>query len=181
MAIEGDGATLTMSAKSRDTFIFSGSGVENLSVEGLILRSAAGHDNVSGIFMVGAKGSRLGGLRLENLEYGLKLGSGETSSGLEVAGIVARDCVQPFFAADVTDSSFSGMDLQADSTTLNQYHTVYLERENHRLTFKDMTLSGGGRFCLQLYSNSGPSSDLTFENVVARDATDRKISLSDLG
>ena len=176
VTIEGDGTTLTMSAQGSGTFIFSGTAVQDVTIEGLTLRAAADDAKVSGIFMAGVKDCRLTDLRLENLDYGLKLGTGSTSTGLAVTGIVARSCAQPLFAADVTDSSFTGMDLQADATTANHWHTVYLERDLHRLSFKDLTLSGGGGYCLQLYTVNGPSSDLAFEDVVL-DATEGRFPL----
>jgi polygalacturonase len=162
--------TLTMTGKSSQTFMIEGTDLSGVSVHGIDFR-AEGHDqNVSGLFMVGAKNCRATSLRFEGLFYGMKLGSGNVGNGWVVSNIMARDCLNPLYASHIRDSEFSHLDLQAVRTSSNQYHTVYLEQECRDLRFTDCLLSGGSGYTLHLWITGGSSSRLQFVNL-ALDAT----------
>jgi Pectate lyase superfamily protein/S-layer homology domain len=167
---------LTMPPKSAVTFILSGTGLSNVTLDGLTFRASSYGDNVSGFYMVGAKNCQARNLRFENLDYGMKLGSGPVASGWIIEDIVARNCRDAIYASYVEDSSFARLDLQAAHIVgTNQYHTIYLERELHRVTFTDVTLAGGSGYSLHLYIGSGgTSSDLLFENLVLDATTGRR-------
>ncbi|MCL4368171.1 MAG: hypothetical protein M1337_03210, partial [Actinobacteria bacterium] len=156
---------LTMPAKSSTTFILSGTSLANVTLDGLTLRASAYTDNVSGVYLVGAKNSQARNLRFENLVYGLKLGSGPIGSGWVVDNIVARNTRTPLYASHITDSTFSNMDLEgAGTNTLD--HAIYLNEQMQRVTFTNLTLTKGAGYALQLYiSSGGTSSGLTFTNV----------------
>lgn len=167
---------LTMAARSSTTFILSGSGLSNVTLDGLTLRAGSYTDNVSGLYMVGARNCQARNLRLENLTYGMKLGSGSIGSGWVVANIVARNTRTALYASHITDSSFTDLDLQGGgSNTLD--HCIYLNEQLQRVTFTNLTLTRGAGYALQMYiSSSGVSSGLTFNNVTL-DATNGRYPL----
>ncbi|MFH1186992.1 MAG: glycosyl hydrolase family 28-related protein, partial [Candidatus Levyibacteriota bacterium] len=176
VSLQGDGTSqtiLTMPAQSSQTFIMSGTSLSNVSISDMTLSTTAYTNNVNGIYMVGAKNSKANNLRFDNLSYGMKLGSGPIGSGWIIEDIVARNCEMPIYASYIQDSSFTRLDLEAAKLSNNQDHTIYLEREIHRVTFTDVNLKGGSGYTLQLYLSGGSSSNITFQNLTLDSTTGR--------
>ena len=163
---------LSMPARISPTYFFHGSGLHNVAFEGLTLRANSTADNVHGVAMYGAIDCRIQKVQLENLGYGLKLGSGPIASGWLIENLTARNCQVPLFALDITDSSFVNLDLGSYGLAGSGYsHCIYLAKECRRLLFKDVNLTSPSGYALHLWIESGgTSSDLTFSNVTI-DAT----------
>jgi hypothetical protein len=167
---------ISMAARATNTFMFVGSSLSNVTLQGLTFWASAYTDNVSGVYLVGAQNSRVYNVRLENLYFGLKLGSGSVARGWIIDGLVARNSRMPIYASYIEDSTFTNMDLQAAKLANNGDHTIYLEREIHRVSFTNSVLRGGSGYTLQLYLEGGSSSDLTFTNITL-DATNGRYPL----
>lgn len=158
--------TMPATARTGATFIFEGSNLQNVTLEGLTFRAASITDNVAGLYLVGAKNCRLSSLRFENLWYGMKLGSGNIGSGWVVTDIVARNCTIPAYISHIDDSAFARLDLQGTGSAGNPGHCIYMAEACHRLTFTDVTLTAPSRYGLHLYSGAGgTTSDITFNNL----------------
>jgi polygalacturonase len=171
---------LTMPPKSAITFILVGTGLSNVTLDGLTFRASSGGDNVSGFYMVGARNCQARNLRFENLGYGMKLGGGPIGSGWIIEDIVARNTRTSIYASHIVDSTFARLDLQGVGVAgSNGDHCIYLETECHRLTFTDVVLTYGSGYALHLYispTSGGSSSDILFTNLVA-DATNGRLAI----
>ena len=125
----------------------------------------------------GINGATLTNLMFQNAHYGLKIGSGPQSSNINADGLTFRHLAEPLFLANVSNSTFSNLDIQADKYDTNQWHGIYLERGNHNLTFRNVKITGGSGYSLQLYySTPGTSDTLLFENLTL-DATNGRYPL----
>ena len=154
-------------------WMFWGSGLQNVSFNGLTFQGPGSFSSTSAIQLAGPVNCQFTNLVFEDLSFGLKLGSGPESSGLLVDNIVARRCAQPLFVANVSDSTFSNLDIQADALANSLDQGIYLERGNHNLTFQNVKVAGGGGYCLQLYTESGESDTLTFDGLTLDATTGR--------
>ena len=166
VGVQGE-TVLFMPKQPSGCFFFYGYGLQNVSIEGLTLRANGNADNVSGIAIHGAINCRVQKVQFENLDYGMKLGSGPIASGWVVQEIVARNCSIPIYASHMVDSDFTGLDLEGGSRSGNERgHCIYLEQEMRRVTFTDLALTQPSGYALHLYNGSGgTSSDLTFSNI----------------
>lgn len=160
---------LFMLPQASQTFIMQGTSLSDVELNGLTFRANTNTDNVSGLYMVGARNCDLHGLRLENLSYGMKLGSGPMGLGWLVEDVVARGCEQPLYASHIRGCVFRDLDLEQSGGEGS--HCVYLERECRQLTFQDCTFKGGTGYTLHLYPADGASSDIAFTSCSV-DATD---------
>jgi hypothetical protein len=97
---------------------------------------------------------------------GIKIGSGPQSSGITIERVTAVDCIAPLFLANISDSTFTDLDI--DATPAGGYdHCAYLERGLIRCTFRNMRLTRGGGYCLHLYHETGADcEDLLFEDCI---------------
>ena len=154
-------------------WIFWGSGVRNVSLDGLTFQGPGASSSTSAVQIAGPIGLRATNLVFRGLHYGLKLGSGPQGSNVVVDGMVARDCAEPLFVANVSDSTFSNLDIQAPNLNTNLWHCIYLERELHNLTFNNVRLTGGSGYSLQLYYSGGGSDNIRFSNLTLDATTGR--------
>lgn len=149
-----------MGAKSELTQILNISGTSNVSIEGVTFRSAAIADAIIGIKVEGSQGVSVRNCRFENLFYGMKIGTGAQTSGLVFADSVATNNCQAVFAANVSDSTFTNLNLGVDSSgTWGKNHVIYMNKGNRNLTFNNVTLTGGRGQALQMYMETQTSSD----------------------
>ncbi len=168
-----DQTVLTMPAQTSRQYMLYAENVSDLTLSDLTLRAGGYRDNVSGLSLPGAQNCKAINLHFEGLVYGMKLGSGSVASGWEISDIVIRDTEMPMYVSYVHDSSFTRLDLQAVHLATTGDHAMYLERENRRLTFNDCALYGGSGYCLQLYLETGSSSDISFNNLLLDATTGR--------
>ena len=113
----------------------------------------------------GINGATLTHLLIENSHYGMKIGSGAQSQGIQADGLIFRHAAEPLFLADVSDSTFTNLDIQADRYSNNQWHGIYMERDLHNITIRDSVIRGGSGYTVQMYYSGGGSSGILFENV----------------
>lgn len=122
-----------------------------------------------GLLGSGFSSVSLSNLTIENVRYGMKIGSGSQATGLTATGILARNVNQAIFAANLSNSTFTGLNFtSAISPFGTKNHVIYLERGNHNLTFNNVKLRGGFGQSLHLYSweaRSDPSDHITFNGL----------------
>jgi len=140
-----------------------------ITLSGLTFRGLGVSSDTEGLALRGAVDVTMKDLAFEDMRCGLFL-TGSPGSGLALNGLKAERCVEPFFVSNVSNSAFANIDIQAARLDSNQYHGMYLERSLHNLTFRNVRITGGSGYCLQLYTESGASDHLTFDDVTL-DAT----------
>jgi hypothetical protein len=154
-----------MGAKSETTQILNLSGVSDVSIQGVTFACDAIGDNIIGIKVDGCTGVTIDDCAFNNLWYGVKIGTGYQSSGLTFTNSKAVNNCQALFVACLSDSTFQNLDLGVDSTgTWGKNHVVYMNRDNHNLTFSNVTLTGGRGQALQLYMETQDTGD-TSDNI----------------
>ncbi len=180
--IHGAGDT-TVIYSERSGWMFYGSGRTNIGMRDMKIAGPGTTEamtTTSGIALDEITGGRFTNLTFDGLNFGFKVGSYPGATNMIVDNFVATNCVNPIFLGSVSYSSFTNLDLTANWYDSNLYHCIYMERNNHHLTFSNVTLHGGSGYCLQLYfdyaEGEGPGSDITFNNVVL-DATDGRYPL----
>ena len=147
-------------------FLWSGDVIDGKSFTGIDYAVNA----ASGAYNTAVTGATVSRCYFESCRFGIKAGSGPVCSGLTFDRLVARDCRMPIFVADVVDSTFTDLDLEGRPGETRD-HCMYLERGLKRLTFRNLTLTKGGGYCLHMYNVSGVrGEDLLFEDCVL-DAT----------
>ena len=183
MTIYGAGigkTILTMPQNAGETYMFVAG---NLS--GLALSDMTFHTPVSdppGVCAINARGmqnSSLKRIRVENVDYGFKLGSGNQAHGWTIEDQSSRNVgVVTMFLANVSDSTFKNLDFQ-NRVDSGRGMCLYVERENHNLAFENLTCRGGSKYTMQLYNGYGtePSDHVTFTNTVI-DATSARHALA---
>ena len=135
--------------------------LSNVHLSDMTFRTPASYsNNIRAIFSTGMQNSSIRRIKIENCDYGIKLGSGNQSNGWVIEDIVTRNVgilsLQPI---DVSNSTFRNLDLQNRMDT-GTGMCVYIERDNHNLTFENLRCVGGSRNCIQLYNGYGtPTSD----------------------
>ncbi|OGH08118.1 MAG: hypothetical protein A2W22_01525 [Candidatus Levybacteria bacterium RBG_16_35_11] len=148
----------------------------NHTYSGMTFTGAGSNDSASkyGAWGSGLTNVTLSGDTFMNTHYGLKIGTGPQSSNINADGLTFRHLAEPLFLANVSNSAFSNIDIQADKYDTNQWHGIYLERGNHNLTFRNVKITGGSGYSLQLYySTPGTSDTLLFENLTLDATTGR--------
>jgi hypothetical protein len=158
---------------------------DGLVIQGRTFNGTSPYYGAIGIDASGSQGGVIRDVRLENLAYGLKIGSGPQTRGLSVDGVVATNNSQALFLANVSDSNLRNLDLQcysvADAPSGSKNHVIYLERGNHNLLFTNVTLSGGSGQTLQMFcyeNRDEPSDDITFDGLTIRDSVHGPIVIS---
>jgi hypothetical protein len=146
-----------------------GHNLSNFTLRDLTLRTTVSWPNyVRALQSDGMQNCTVQRVRVENCDYGFKLGSGNQSSGWLFDDVITRNVgtlsLQPI---DVSNSTFRNLDLQ-NRTDTGEGMPVYIERDNHYLTFENVKLSGGSRNNIQLYNgyDSSPSDHITFRDLV---------------
>ena len=148
-----------------------------VTFSGLTLRGpGASSGDSTGIQFYAPTNVTIRDINCSALHYGLKFGSGTQGSGVNADTLTLHDCAEPLEIANLSDSSFSNVDIQAPNLNTNQWHGIYLERSLHNIAFRNLSIIGGSGYCLQLYTESGASDHLSFENVTL-DATDGRFPL----
>jgi len=125
-----------------------------------------------GLYGAGINGATLKNLRFEGTAgqgvYAWKFGSGTQSINIQADGIIAVG-INQMFMADVSDSTFRNMSINAWVNPSTSNHALYLERDCHNLLFENLTLSGGHGQVLHLYQETSGwlngSSDITFNGL----------------
>jgi hypothetical protein len=158
----------TVDAQSTPVYMYAANNLSDVHLSDMTFRTpaAAYPTNVKAIISTGMQNSSLERIKIENCDYGIKLGGGEQAHNWDVEDIVTRNIgilsLQPI---NVSDSVFSNLDLQ-NRTDTGEGMCVYIERDNHNLTFENLRCIGGSRNCIQLYNGYGsPTSDhISFSN-----------------
>ena len=171
---------LTMPQQSGETYMFMA-----VNLSGLALSDMTFHTPLSappGVCAINARGmqdSSLKRIRVENVDYGFKLGSGDQAHGWVIEDLSSFNVgVVTMFLADVSDSSFQNLDFHNRVDT-GRGMCLYVERDNHNLTLENLTCRGGSKYTMQLYNGYGtePSDHITFTNTVI-DATRARHALA---
>jgi polygalacturonase len=165
-------------------FMMIGIDKTNVSISHMGFKGIRWDADVYGLFISGCNGVNLTDLLFENLEYGLKTGSGNVGIAYTVSDIRAVMCVTPMYLSHINGGTFTNLNLNAVSNAVlkaagasaNQYHGIYLERGCTNLTFDNLTITGGGGYCLQIYLSGGTSSGIVFNNTTL-DARDGRYPL----
>ena len=161
-------AIRTPALLSKPTALYSGDVIANK-----IFRGDSPESGTTAIYGSGIRGATLDNLTFETSHYGLRIGTGLQSSNIVANDLTFRHLAEPLFLANVSNSTFSNLDIQADRYDTNQWHGIYLERGNHHLTFKNVKISGGSGYCLQLYYSHGGSDYITFDGLTLDATTGR--------
>jgi len=105
-----------------------------------------------------------------HLAYLVKIGSGDQSYNLTMDDVVSRNTCQGIFLANVSDSTFTNLDL--DCTPDGPWwsgkpHCLYLERGCHNLSFKNVVLTGttAGQAFHAYNETDQPSSGLVIDGM----------------
>lgn len=123
---------------------------------------------VMGIACTGNQDSAIKRVKIENTDYGIKMGSGTQAYNWVIEDLETENIgclsLQPI---NVSNSTFTRLTLDNQMDT-GTGMCIYVERECHNLTFVDVTCTGGSRNCIQLYNGYGtnPSDNITFTNTV---------------
>jgi hypothetical protein len=156
--------TQPLAVRSRAVTLTSGAFLADI-----LFRWPAVNREQYGLLGTGLQGASIQNVRTENAWTGIKLGSGELSSGIELEGFSSQNDVQSLFLANVSDSSFRDLDLSVDSSgSYGRNHAIYLERGNSRLSFHNVRLRGGQGQALHLYHESGAAGtgrDILFDGL----------------
>jgi hypothetical protein len=164
----GMGQTIiTMDRQTTSTYMFVATNLSGLHLSDMTFRASAAYpSNVRAIYAIGMQNSSIERVRIENCDYGIKLGGGDQAHGWLVKNLVTRNIgILSLQVINVSDSLFADLDLQNRLDT-GTGMCVYIERDNHNLTFENLRLIGGSRNCMQLYNGYGtPTSDhISFTN-----------------
>ena len=148
--------------------LYSGGSIVNKSFD-----SGNPENGATEVYGYGISGATLTHLLFERAHYGLKIGTGAQSYNIVADGLTFRHLAEPMLLANVSNSTFSNIDIQADKYATNQWHGLYLERQLHNVTFRNLKIAGGSGYALQLYTTSNTSETLLFENVILDARTGR--------
>jgi hypothetical protein len=166
-----------MNYKASSTYMLNAPGKSNVMVTDLAFYTDSTSNSVSAFQADGLNGGTFSDLKFTNMEYGLKIGSGATSYSLDVDNIDMYTCRTGIYLEDVETSTFDNMNIDCVDTS-NQEHCIYIEGDVSGLEFTDVTLTGGGGYCLQLYiSTRAPqpySDNITFTTLSLDASTGRR-------
>ncbi len=162
---------LSMPAKSSATALFYGSGLSNVTLQNLTLRSTGPQSWVYGISTSGMQASTLRNLRFEDLQFGMKLGGGNLSTGWLVEDIVARHTRAPLYLGDVHDSTFRRLDLEGAGTDAAYPSTTASTSTRTCRTLRSrtsrLTKPSGYAFHIDPNNGTAPTTRLVFRRVLA--------------
>jgi hypothetical protein len=114
---------------------------------------------------VAVNGAVVSHCRGEKLLFLMKVGGGPQCQNFAVSDLVTRDCDQALYVACLTGGTFNNLDLHAVLDGAGSNHVLYVEREVHGVTYKNVRLSGAKSWALHLYLASGTSDDITFDGL----------------
>lgn len=151
-----DKTVITADEQPTGLWMISGGDLTNVHISDMTLRSpTGGGNNVKGICLTGCRDCSLERLKIENLDEGIKLGSGHQAYGWLLDDIqTVNQHILSLFVSYVSDSVFEDLDLQ-NSAISGSGMCVYIERANHGLTFTNLRCTGGARYSMQLYNGYG--------------------------
>jgi len=167
-ATRGEACALLYTLLGKSTHLYSGDVIAHK-----IFRGESATSGTTAIYGSGINGATLTDLTFETSHYGLRIGSGLQSTNIVADGLTFRHLAEPILLANVSDSTFTNLDIQADKFPTNKWHGIYLERGNHNLTFKNVKISGGSGYCLQLYYSGGGSDNILFDGLTLDATTGR--------
>lgn len=104
-------------------------------------------------------------IRGSNLKELIKVGSGPQSRNLMVDGLSVENTYGAMFIANLSDSSFRNITANV-VTNGSTNHGMYLERGNHKLSFYNVNIQGGGGYGIHMYNYetaSQPSDTITID------------------
>lgn len=164
-----DTTTLTMAAQESANMIFYATSGTGVSMSHLGFYAATKEGYVRGLTLSGVSGWTLQNLKFVNMEFGIKLGNGDISTGLLLEDIDAIGCKQGLFLGDTIYSTFNRLCLEGGTAGSNKDHPIYVARGNSYLTFNGLTLKviEGEGWAFHIYDSSGVSHHLTFNDVIA--------------
>jgi len=148
---QGGKTVLFMPAREHSTPLLYADRGENVTVEDLVLRSEGPHSEVYAISMTGQKGSTLRNLRIENVQVGVKLGSGDLSANWVVSDLVVQKSRLPFFVADVHDSTFRRIRLEGGAPPGERPVNAYIHNNVQDCVFEDFSLTRPAGHALQVW------------------------------
>lgn len=161
---------IKMATKAANTYMLVANNLDSFHVWDLTFTTTAVTypSYVMGIAATGMQNSSVKRVRIENCDYGFKMGSGNQAYNWVVEDFETSNIgclsLQPI---NISNSTFTRLTLD------NQMDTgvgmcIYVERECHYLTFTDVTCTGGSRNCIQLYNGYGtnPSDHIYFTNTI---------------
>ena len=166
----GIGKTIIrMNAKSSSTYMFTMSGLSGVTLSDMTLHSVSSYPcNVNGVYATAMQNSSLKRVRVENVDYGFKLGSGNMAHGWDIEDLqLANVGVVTMFIAYVSDSTFKNLDFQNRVDT-GRGMCIYIERDNHNLTLTNIKCVGGSRNSMQFSNDYGtnPSDHITVDGLL---------------
>jgi hypothetical protein len=160
LTIQGAGigqTVITMNPQSGgNVYMLTAANLSGLTVSDMTFRTPGSYPTgVKGVYAVGMQNSKLLRLRFENVDQALKLGSGNQANGWVVDSIQTSNIgILSMFLANVSNSSFSNLDFQNRVDT-GTGMGIYVERENHYLTFHNIRCIGGSRNSFQFSNDNG--------------------------
>lgn len=160
-----DKATLLMAPQASESFIFRYSAPDAIEMSdlGFACTDTTDEDTQAFYCSQAATDCTLKRLSFDKMARGIKIGSGDVSSGWTIDDIVMTDIRKVgFFTANVEDSSFTNLDLRNAAVGLV---VLYVERGCSGLVFDTVCGSGGARAMQLWMEHNDPSSDLTFRNM----------------
>ena len=172
MSIMGAGigkTIITMPQQSGETYMLVAANLSGFSLSDMTFHTPP-HDppGVCAINARGMQNSSLKRVRVENVDYGFKLGSGNMAHGWDIEDLQSANVgVVTMFIAYVSDSTFKNLDFQNRVDT-GRGMCIYIERDNHNLTLTNIKCVGGSRNSMQFSNDYGtnPSDHITVDGLL---------------
>jgi hypothetical protein len=158
MTIKGAGIGKTIIQGGANlNYLFTCANLSGLTLSDLTIRCTAPYRNgTHGVYATGMQNSKLQRLRFENVDRGMKLGSGPQANGWLLEDISSVNVgILTLFLANISNSVFRNLDFQGRTDT-GEGMCLYVENDNHNLTFQNVRCVGGSRSCMQ-FSNDQAS------------------------
>lgn len=159
---------IVMNAQSASTYMFTAANISGLVLSDMTFRCPTNYrNNVRAVYATGIQNGRLTNLRVENCDYGFKLGSGNQAYGWVCDNLQSVNVgILSMFLAYVSDSTFRNLDFQNRVDT-GEGMCLYIERENHNLVLVNVRCVGGSRNSLQFSNDYGtnPTDHVTIDGL----------------
>ena len=160
-------------------YMMKAMGLSGISISGLGFSSPTYNEDIHGLYISGCDSPRLSDLKMVNLGFGIKTGSGSIGRNYVVERIVTESCGFGLYISHLDGAVWNSMNINAikiDSFKGVDNHGIYIEREARNMEFNDLVVSGGGGYALHLYAAYGTSGGITF-NRTTIDATNGRYPL----
>jgi hypothetical protein len=159
-----DQTILNHGAETGPYAFLKGAGISNVTISDMTLTSPGPADNVFAIWIWNYTNVTVERVKITNCMYWLKADTGGT--GLTLADITVRNCGQGYIS-NLTGGTFTSLDLEVITQKLtgDTFHAIYLEGNNHNLIFTNTRAVGGSGWTIQLYEETAPSDNITFNGL----------------